>query len=129
MLLVDILVRDPAQSPAALWGLGEYTSAPSIGPPVDYGQGPQPGTTQELLCETRIVCSDVPALAAETPYELVLGYDAGVGKVSCTVRFTLHDAAPATVDGGDCVTTGGGPFETVSVTGGPGQPRFEWTIP
>ena len=129
VLLVDILVRDPARSPAALWGLGEYTSAPSIGPPVDYGQGPQPGTTQELLCGARIVCSEVAALAAETPYELVLGYDAGSGKVSCTASFVLHDAAPPTVDGGDCVTGGGGPFATLSVTGGPGQPRFEWAAP
>ncbi len=122
-------MRDPALDPPALWGLGEYRSAPSIGPPIRYGQGPQPGTTQELLCGNTLVCSDRPALAAETPYTLELGYDAGAGKVRCTATFVLHEGAPATVDGGDCLVAGGGPFTSVDVEGGPGTPSFTWAAP
>ncbi len=129
LLLVDLLVENLGASPAPIWGLGEYQSVPSVGPPVVYGQGPQPGTTQVLLCGNTVLCTDEPVLSVETGYALKLGYDLGAGRVQCTASFTLHAVGDPTVLGGDCVVAGGGPFATVEVSGSAAAPTFLWTLP
>ncbi|MDF1563958.1 MAG: hypothetical protein P1V51_12995 [Deltaproteobacteria bacterium] len=129
LLLVDLLVENLSASPAAIWGLGEYQASPSLGPPVTYGQGPQPGTTQVLLCGNTVLCSDEPILSVETGYGLKLGYDLGAGRVQCSAAFTLHAAGAPTVVGGDCLVAGGGPFATLEVGGTTGTPTFTWTLP
>lgn len=130
LLLVDVIVRDLSLTPEEVWGLGEYTSPQSIAPPLTYGQGPQVGTTQHLLCGTDIVCSNLTALSSEVAYEVLLGYDLGAGRIRCVVTFTLHDTAAATLDASDCLVAGSGPFDSVSVSGDTATPAtFSWQLP
>jgi hypothetical protein len=130
LLLVDLVVRDEAASPAPLWGLGDFQTAPSIGPPVVYGQGPQPGTTQVLLCGETLLCQEDTDLVAGIPYTLRLGYDAGAGTVRCDATFAWDAGEAAFITaGGDCLTDEGGPFETVTIEGDLDAAVFGWALP
>ena len=128
-LLFGIQVDDPAMSPAPLWALDRHGERAVHRRPGDLRPGPPARDRPDRALRQSILCSAVASLVAETPYRLRLTYDAGNATGACTATFTLHDGAAATVDGGDCVTSGGGPFQAVTVEGGPGSPAFAWTLP
>ncbi len=129
LLLVDVLVLDPFRSPSPLWGLGEYSGPPSIGPPLEYEQDPQPGTTQVGLCGETVACHEDASLEEGGSYELRFGYHRDGELIRCIVSFTISEGQGRISDQGDCVLDGGGPFAGVWVDGPPDALSIEWELP
>lgn len=129
LLLVDLMVRDPNLDPAPLWGLGEYQGAPSIGPPVEYGQGPQDGTTQQSLCGETVSCSEDDTIVTGRSYELRLGFHEDGQLERCVASFYFDGAGDPSIDAADCLLEAGGPFEEVFIEGAASSFEIYWALP